>query len=105
VGPWGFGVGGCTPPSAYLVVCAKLRLFSAFQFSPKLPLPAWLKQRREAAVAAGADAGDVYRWAVLCYALKYVDDIGAASINDLLFDHRGDRVMLARGGVDGAVCQ
>jgi len=35
----------------------------------------------------------------------YVDDIGAASINDLLFDHRGDRVMLARGGVDGAACQ
>jgi len=38
VGPWGFGVGGCTPPSAYLVVCAKLRPFGAFQFLPKLPL-------------------------------------------------------------------
>jgi len=31
-------VGECTPPSAYLVVCAKLRPFGAFQFSPKLPL-------------------------------------------------------------------
>ena len=38
VRPWGFGVGGCTPPSAYLVVCAKLRPFGAFQFLPKLPL-------------------------------------------------------------------
>ena len=39
VGPWGFGVGGCTPSSAYLVVCAKLRPFGAFQFLPKPPLP------------------------------------------------------------------
>ena len=39
MGHWGFGVGGCTPPSAYLVVCAKLRPFGAFQFSPKLPPP------------------------------------------------------------------
>jgi len=31
-------VGKCNPPSAYLVVCAKLRPFGAFQFSPKLPL-------------------------------------------------------------------
>jgi len=38
VGPWGLAVGGCTPPSAYLVVCAKLWPFDAFQFSPKLPL-------------------------------------------------------------------
>jgi hypothetical protein len=38
VGLWGFGVRGCTPPGAYLVVCAKLRPFGAFHFLPKPPL-------------------------------------------------------------------
>jgi len=59
VGPWGFGVGGCTPPSAYLVVCAKLRPFGAFQFSPKLPLPfifQWRAMKLMDATSAGVSS-------------------------------------------------
>jgi len=45
-------VGECTPPSAYLVVCAKLRPFGAFQFSPKLPLAKAKAVRYAASYAA-----------------------------------------------------
>jgi len=57
----------------------------------------WLQQRREAAVTAKAVEEDAYRWAVLVFTVMYVDDIGAASINDLSFDHRGALGMLASG--------
>jgi len=97
----------CGRQSCFIVWAVRRELARLDAAYPSLeaPILAWLKQRREAARAAGAAAGDAYHWAVLCYALMFVDDIGAASINDLLFDHRGNGVMLARVGVDGAACQ
>ena len=60
MGPWGFGVGGFTPPSAYLVVCAKLRPFGAFQFLPKVPLTLLRFVLLAARLGGGGDAdGDV----------------------------------------------
>jgi len=57
----------------------------------------WLQYRRKAAATAKAVKSEAYRWAVLVFTVMYVDDIGAASINDFLFDHRGERVMPAPG--------
>jgi len=58
----------CGRQSCFIVWAVRRELARLDTAYPSLeePVLAWLKQRREAAVAAGADAGDAYRWAVLC---------------------------------------
>ena len=58
---------------------------------------AWLSQRRQAGMEAGASAAELSdQWTALFALGMYVDDAAHASINDLLFDANG--VPLMRGG-------
>ena len=58
---------------------------------------AWLSQRRQAGVAAGASAEELRdQWLAMFALGMYVDDAAHASIDDLLFDAHG--VPLMRGG-------
>ena len=54
----------------------------------------WLAHRLGLAAAAG-DADDIhFTWCALFFFLFYVDDAGLACINDLLFDEKGNPVMI-----------
>jgi len=70
-------------------------------------LLAWLEYRRrcmsEAALALYMQSGNDFCWAVLFYVLSYVDDFGLAIIGDLLFDHRGEPVIVLTTHADGSV--
>ena len=56
---------------------------------------AWLDRRTQRMAAEGGTAAE---WTALFICMIFVDDGGAASIDDLLFDHRGEPVMAMVSG-------
>jgi len=62
------------------------------EYAPRDPMVlAWLGGRARRMAAEGGTAAE---WTALFVCMIFVDDGGAASIDDLLFDHRGDPVMV-----------
>ena len=89
----------CCRVSDYIVWRARKALHAVdAEYPTQDPrVQAWLSQRRQAGLRAGASADELReRWLALFSLGMYVDDAAHASINDLLFDTHG--VPLIRDG-------